>query len=882
MKSLELRTFPGRNIYVHRPAARALIDLEDLCGKESREIVGFNERLLAHLPGLREHTCALGCEGGFVTRLQEGTYFGHILEHVILELQNSLGLQSRYGKTRVTDQPAVYEVVFECPGLGIAEQLVATGLDVIHAALVGGPFELSERLPDLRRRLAKSELGPSTRAIAEAARRRGISVTRIGPGSLLRLGSGCHARRVQATLTGKTSCIAADIAGDKSLTKLVLSGAGIPVPRGQKLGADDVDQAVAFWQQLAGPVVIKPCDGNQGKGVSLNLRSEQNVREAYIIAAHYSSDILVEEHIPGRHYRFLVIDGKMVAASERIPAHVVGDGHTTILDLVKQVNQDPNRGDEHEKPLTKIIIDDVALSVLARQGFGPHAIPTVGTSVWLRDNANLSTGGTAIDVTDRVHPQLSETVVRSARLVGLDVAGIDVVCADVAEPLQPGRGAIIEINAAPGIRMHHYPLLGQKRDVADVIVANLFPPGTPSEVPIVAVTGTNGKTTTCRLIAHVLRLRHAVVGLTSTSGIYLNERCIVTGDTTGPWSASVILGDPSVQAAVLEVARGGLIRGGLAYEQSDVGVLTNVSEDHLGQDNLESLDDLVWVKSAVLEAVRPEGYAVLNADDDCLPQLLARLQCRVILFSLREDSPPVRRHLGAGGKAIFLRDGFLCLAEGNTCEPLVNVRDIPITWGGRAAYNVANAMAAAAALWGLGVQGESIKLGLSTFLPEVHNLGRQNLKEVAGRTVMVDYAHNVAGISGLCASARSAGKGRLLGVVAAPGDRRSATIFRVGQAAGQGFDQLFIKEDQDRRGRAPGEVAEIVRQGAVSSGLAADAIGVHLQEAEALRAALLAARPEDLIIVLYERLELTMSILQTLEQELQNISRMAYVVAGTL
>ncbi len=877
MKTLELRTFPGRNVYIHRPAARALIDLGDLCGKESLAAPGFNRRLLATLPGLAEHACA--GPGGFIHRLTSGTYFGHILEHVILEMQSLLQLRCRYGKTMGTDLPAVYEVIFECPAQSIAQPLVDAGIDLITALLNQESFDLSSHLTRLQQHLAKHELGPSTRALAEAAKRRGISVTRIGSGSLLRLGSGCYAKRVQATLTSQTSCIAADIAGDKSLTKLLLGQAGISVPRGEKLRSTEAEQAVAVWQRLGRPVVIKPCDGNQGKGVSLNLNSPQEIKEACAIAANYSSELLVEEYIAGRHYRLLVVGERLVAASERIPAHVVGNGHCSVRALVAQANRDPQRGMEHEKPLTKIAIDDVALSVLARQGLQPDSVPPLGQTVWLRDNANLSTGGTAVDVTAEVHSELAAAMVRAVRLLGLDVAGVDLVSQSIAEPMNAGS-AIIEINAAPGIRMHHYPVQGQAQDVGDAIIASLFPAGAQSEIPIVAVTGTNGKTTTSRLIAHVLRRSYQTVGLCSTEGIFINDECIVEGDTTGPWSSNVVLQDPGVEVAVLEVARGGLLRGGLAYDQADVALLTNISEDHLGQDNLNSIEDLVWVKSLVLEAVRPDGYAVLNADDDSLQQVQSQLRSRCILFSLQADNLQVRRHLGAGGRAVFLKDDWICLAAGNTLEPLLPVGDVPISWGGKALYNVANALSAVAALWGMAVDKAAIKRGLSTFRPIEHNPGRQNLLQVAGRQVMVDYAHNLAGVEQLCAFVRQLSSGKLIGVIAVPGDRRSSTIFRVGQAAGRGFDQVLIKEDRDRRGRALGEVAEILREGVSSVGLPAGMIGVYLEEQDALRAALMAAQPEDLIVVLYEDLQFTTGCLRQLERELGQIGQPAYVVAG--
>ncbi len=881
MKTLELRIFEGRNVYTHRPAVRALVDLQELVGKESRDFVGFNDKLLTLLPGLRSHGCASRNHGGFVGRLQEGTYFGHILEHIVLELQAMLGVGTSYGKTRATNQPGVYEVVFECKAPGIASLVLQTGIHVINAALGRCSIRLDEQLQLLRKELGKTQLGPSTAALRDAAVRRGISVSRIGQGSLLQLGTGKYQKRVQATLTSDTSCIAADIVGDKSLTKEVLRAAGIPVPRGKMVGS--IEEALEAWRQMGFPVVVKPCDGNQGKGVSLNLSSEDDLAQAFTIASRYSNQILIEEYIQGKHYRLLVVGGRLIAASERIPAHVVGDGSSTVHQLIEQTNSDPLRGHDHEKPLTRVVVDDVVRTVLCRQGFTLSSVPLQGTTVWLRENANLSTGGTAIDVTDRVHPQVADIMVRAVSLVGLDVAGVDLVTSDISRPFEENCGAIIEINAAPGIRMHHYPIEGQSRDVAAAIVDNLFPDGVRSEIPIVAVTGTNGKTTTSRLIAHVLRQQYGVVGLTTTDGIYLNSQCIVTGDTTGPWSSRVVLNDPSVDVAVLELARGGLLRGGLAYQVSDVAVLTNITEDHLGQDNLEDMRDLVWVKSLVLEAVREDGYAVVNADDPFSLQAMERANSQLILFSLQSDNIHVRRHLGAGGHAVFARQGTICLARGNECTPLIHLCDVPITFNASAQHNVANALAACAALIGLGIDVEQIRRGLASFLPDAsHNPGRQNLLAVGDCTVMVDYAHNVAGIQSIVQMARGLTTNRLIGVVAVPGDRHSASIYRAGQAAGRGFDQLFIKEDQDKRGRAPGEVAEILRQAATDAGMHPQLVSTHLHESEAVQAAMAVAQPGDMVVILYEKLALTMSILQEIRQEMETRGRKAYVVAGVV
>lgn len=878
MKKIGLRIFPGRNVYTHHPAALLFLDLEEFTGKESRDFPGLNEGLLGLLPGLRMHGCAHGGANGFVQRLEAGTYLGHVLEHMLLELQTLLGLDAGYGKTRATDQWGVYEVVFECPCPGLAEMLVNVALDIMRALLVGRNYDLLAALSSLQQRLAQADLGPSSKALWDAARNRGISVRRIGNGSLIQLGTGRFSRRIQATLTDRTSCLAADVAGDKALTKVILGAAAIPVPRGESVCS--AGEAVRVWREMQCPVVIKPCDGNQGRGVSLNLGNEQQVVSGYEIAARFSPNVLVEEFVPGRHFRLLVVNGRLVAASERIPAHVIGNGRDTIMALVAQVNQDPRRGVEHEKPLTRITIDDIARAVLARQGYALQSIPAAGALVWLRDNANLSTGGTAIDVTDLVHPQLAATVVRAVRLIGLDVAGVDLVTTNIEMPLDWGKGAIIEVNAAPGIRMHHYPLAGAVRDVAAEIIESLYPNGAASEIPIVAVTGTNGKTTTCRLVAHVLQQCYDTVGLTSTSGIYHNGQLLIAGDTTGPWSASVLLADPMVDAAVLELARGGLLRGGLAYDRCDVAVLTNISEDHLGQDNLDCLEDLAWVKSLVLESAKADGYVVINADDEESVRLLSRLQAQVILFTMQPDNLQVRRHLGAGGRAVLVQDGQICLVDGDNAEPLVAIAAIPITFGGNASYNIANALAASAALWGLGIGEDHIRQGLTSFLPDAqYNPGRQNLFAIGRQSVLIDYAHNVAGIQGLSQLARTLTKGKLLGVIAAPGNRRTATISAVGEAAGQGFDRLFIKEDRDRQGRAPGEVAEILRQGAIAAGLAPNAIEVFLEERTALWAAFAAARPEDLIVVLYEDWDHTMALLDEFAREAPFLRR-AYAIAG--
>lgn len=861
MKVERVTYLAGRNIYSHSPVLRLLLDLGKWAGKTTADFPDLEEKLFSLLPGLGSHHCSLAYPGGFRTRVQEGTYLGHVLEHVILELQTAAGSPVVYGRTRETRRPGVYEIVVECRCEEGGREAVRLALELLQGLLGEKTLpDLAAGLARLRRVMDRHRLGPSTAAIAEAARKRGIPVQRLNDGSLLQLGYGRYQQRVQATITAGTGCIGVDIACDKTLTKELLARAGIPVPPGVLVQTEE--EALEAAAELGYPVVIKPDNGNQGKGVSLNLTSPEEIREACALAKEYSPRLLVEKQIPGRHYRVLVVGDKVVAAAERIPASVVGDGSHTIAQLIEITNRDPRRGEGHEKPLTKITVDPVVLACLRRRGMGLDYVPRPGERVFLRENANLSTGGTAVDVTDRLHPATALLALRAARTVGLDVAGVDLVTADISLPLAAAGGAVIEVNAAPGLRMHLYPSEGQSRDVAGEIVDYLFPPGRPSRIPVVAITGTNGKTTTARLVAHVLRSRGLKVGLATTDGIWLDDHCLFRGDTTGPWSARLLLSDPLVEAAVLETARGGIVRGGLGYDLSDVGVITNISRDHLGQDGLEDLEDLAFVKSLVVEAVHPGGCAVLNADDPLVASLASRTRCRLIYFSLEEDNVLLRRHLSAGGEGVFLQGGQVVAARGTEGAVVVPLASLPVTWYGQARHNVANVLAATAACLGLGLAPQEIGRALAAFTGDLDcNPGRCNLIDMGDFRVLVDYGHNPAAYRAVLEAARRLAPRRLLGVIGVPGDRADDLVRESGRIAGEGFDYIFIKEDSDLRGRAPGEIAGLLREGALAGGCREENIELVLEEGEAIKRALARAQRGDLLVIFYEKLDPVLEIL---------------------
>jgi cyanophycin synthetase len=869
---ISIQPYKGRNIHSHKPVIKAVVDLGNLYDTPTNQIDGFNERLLKLLPGLATHVCSLGYEGGFVERLNEGTYLTHVTEHMVLELQGLMGYEVYYGKSRAADKPSVYYLVFEYKNEKLAVECLLASVEMINMLVLGEMPDIEAILTHLRRMAAESDLGTTTGAIYREALKRNIPVKCLEHSSVLQLGNGKYTRYIEASLTDRCGCVAADIASNKHLTKQILSEAGLPVPRGDI--AYTFRSAAAAAAAIGWPVVVKPFDANQGKGVFTNIIDIKELEKAFETATRYSHAVLVEKHIPGRDYRLLVAGGKMVAAAERRAPFVIGDGVSTIRQLVDIENRNPLRGADHEKPLTIIRIDDMSRQVLAKSGYNEDSIPAAGEKVLLRFNGNLSTGGTARDCTDEVHPLNAELAVKAAQLMELDIAGIDITCNDISVPLDEENGAIIEVNAAPGLRMHIYPTEGTPRNVAGDILDYLFSKGEPSSIPIVSVTGTNGKTTVARMIAHTLGLDGTVVGMTSTSGIYIGGECILKGDNTGVLSAARVLRDTRVEAAVLETARGGIIKRGLGYDLADVGVIVNISDDHLGMDGVETLEDLAMVKSLVAEAVKPDGSAVLNADDKMTPLILKRIKCRPLLFATKYDNLLLQRSIKEGNKAVYMKDGAVYIAANGNETFVARIEDIPITFGGKAACNIENTLAAVSSLYALGIPPERIREGISGFKPDTStNPGRFNIFEMDGFSVMLDYGHNFAGYSAAVEMMRCFKASLYTGVIGMPGDRRDESISEVGRLCGRSFSKIYIKEDSDLRGRDAGEVADLLYSAAISEGMDKNSVNVIYQETKALETAIMDAVPGEMIVMFYEEFEPAVEVIEKCRRVLEAKSK---------
>ncbi|HYD54495.1 MAG TPA: cyanophycin synthetase [Gemmatimonadaceae bacterium] len=850
MKIVEQRLLRGPNIHSPRPAFQAIVDLEDLDDVSSAAIAGFAERLVALIPSLDEHRCSTGHRGGFVERLHEGTYMAHIAEHVLIELQCLAGPELGFGKARmVKGRPRHYRIVTSY----VVEPLVLAAfplaLEIVERLAKGQEVPDFETRLDALRDLADDDaLGPSTRAVVEAAQARNIPALRLAEGTgFFQLGWGARAQRIRATITGRTSHVAVDVASDKQLTKELLGQAAIPVPRGSTVRTPEA--LLDAMRRIGRPVTIKPLDANQGKGVTVDVRDEASALAAFARAQEWGRRVIVEESIRGEDHRVLVVAGRVVAASRRRPPQVAGDGVHTVAELVAGENRNPLRGSGHLSPLTRIRLDAAALELLAMQGLAPESIVPAGTLVLLRGNANLSTGGTAEDVTDRLHPDTAHACERAARAVGLDVAGVDLVCEDIGRGLGEQRGAIIEVNAAPGIRMHEFPSSGVARRAGAAIVDSLFRPGEDGRIPVIAVTGTNGKTTTTLAIGSVMRAAGYHTGVTTTEGVYIDERQVKQGDCSGYWSARMVLTSPEVEAAVLETARGGILKRGLAFDHCDVGVVLNVQADHLGQDGVDTVEDLARVKGLV--ARRARRAAVLNADDPLCRRMAHDLApaTEVVYFSMLADNPALVRHLATGGRAVYLRGNAIVLAEGERRTPLVDAQRLPFTLNGLARHNVANALACAAAAWALGVLREHICAGLVSFRSAASvNPLRLNLYRARGTTVLVDYAHNPAAYRAMAVTARQLVSGRIVALVAAPGDRRDTELEDVGRACAGAFEHVIVYEMDDRRGRARGETARIIAAAALAAGVAPDALQVVPDRREAVRTGAGLCGAEDLLL----------------------------------
>ncbi len=863
MRIASIRALEGPNVHCHKQVLVMRLHLEELTGCESNERPAFIERLTELLPGLQAHHCSKGFAGGFVERMLEGTYFGHVIEHVALELNGLAGYPTTFGRTRLAGDPGCYDVIVEYGARHAAEYLLRASVDIVSALLAEQEVDVKEILEEARRIAARTELGPSTRAIVDAATHRGIPWIRIGQDSLIQLGYGRNRKLIAATISSQTSAIGVDVACDKELTRTVLDRASIPVPAGSVV--DSLEEALAAFDAMGAPVVLKPLDGHQGKGVSTNITCHAEVKEAYELAREHGRDVIVERYVHGKDYRIVVVNGRFIAAAERIPAHVTGDGESTIGRLIEIANADPMRGDGHEKPLTRIHVDETLLQHIAKLGFTLDSVPDAGVCVRLRSCANLSKGGVAIDVTDEVHPSVARMCERAARVIGLDICGIDLVAQSVSEPIRKETGAIVEVNAAPGIRMHHYPSLGTPRDVGGAIVDMLFPAGCSTRIPIVSVTGTNGKTTVTRMVSHVIGSMGRTVGMTSTTGIYIGGEQVARGDMSGPRSAQSVLADPAVDVAVLETARGGLFRSGLGYDWSDVGVITNIQADHIGQDGIESVDDLIDIKALVAERVIRGGSLVINADDANALKVLdlprvSKVARNIVLFTLQPNRPNVRRHIASGGSVVGVRDGWIVEIEGQQLRWVIAVADVPATLGGTSEFNVANALAAVAACRALGASREVIAAALADFRPERDNPGRCELFRVGEGHVMLDYGHNPEAFRAIGAMTSRWGARSLTGVIGVPGDRSTWIIEEAGRVAAHRFSKVFIKEDHDTRGRAPGETATLLYRSIRSERPSLPCIVVR-EEAEALLRAIEEMRRGEVVVCFYDNYESVSDVL---------------------
>jgi cyanophycin synthetase len=814
MKIENIQVLRGPNIWSvsRKKLIQMRLDLQEMEHMPTNKIPGFYERLKALIPSLHEHRCSPGVEGGFFQRVQAGTWMGHVIEHIALEIQTLAGMDTGFGRTRETKTPGVYNVVFnyveEKVGIFAAESSVR----ICEALVRNEPFDLDKDIQQMREIREATRLGPSTGSIVEEAIARDIPWIRLNKQSLVQLGYGKNQVRFRATMTERTSSIAVDIASNKDETKRMLQEQAIPVAKGTTItSTDEVNRAI---REVGYPLVFKPLDGNHGRGITTNVRTPEDAVAAYEHAAKVSRRVIVERFVQGFDFRVLVIDNKMVAAALRDPAHVKGDGQSTIQQLIDKENTDPRRGYGHENVLTLISVDRDTRDILDKKGYTLDTVPAAGERVFLKSTANLSTGGTSVDVTDQVHPQNVFICERISKIIGLDICGIDIMAKNLTEPLTDTGGVILEVNAAPGFRMHVAPSEGLPRNVAGHVLDMLYPHGKSSRIPIIAVTGTNGKTTTTRLIAHMVKNNGFRVGFTTSDGIYVQNNMLQKGDTTGPMSTEFILKDPTVEFAVLETARGGILRSGLGFGRCDIGVVTNIQEDHLGLSDIHTLDDLTRVKSVVINSVKKDGWGVLNADNEYCVRIGKKADCNIAYFSRHENNPVVKAHCKKGGVACIAENGFITIKKGDWKIRVQRIALVPLTFGGTLGFMIENALAAtlAAFLWGF--KTEDIKTSLETFIPSAAQTpGRMNIFNFKDFRFMVDFAHNPDGYLGVMEFLKSIDSPYKVGLLAGTGDRRDEDIRELGRLAAQMFDLVLLRQEDHLRGRTKENILQLMVEG---------------------------------------------------------------------
>ena len=851
MRIREINAMRGPNYWsVRRHKLIVMVlDLQDLEQKPTNLIPGFLDRLKNMFPSMFSHRCSVGSPGGFFQRVEEGTWMGHVIEHIALEIQSMAGMEVGFGRTRTYGEEGVYFVVFDYIEEKVGRYAAEASVRIAQAIIDGVEYDLQSDIQEMRVIREKEALGPSTSSLVMEAENRGIPWIRLNKYSLCQLGYGANQKRIQATVTSMTSSIGVEIACDKEDTKSLLEQYEVPVPRGEVIKSEA--GLLETIDKLGFPIVIKPINGNHGRGITTNIKDMETALMAFAEAKKVSRSVIVERFITGFDYRILVVNNKLVAAAKRTPAHVVGDGQSTIQQLIDEVNKDPRRGYGHEKILTQIEVDAITNKILDEKGLSLDSIIEKDRILYLKDTANLSTGGTAEDVTDIVHPYNVFMAERIAKIVGLDICGIDVMTTDITQPLPDTRGAVLEVNAAPGFRMHLAPTSGLPRNVAAHVIDMLYPAGSTARIPIIAVTGTNGKTTTTRLIAHIARMKGYKVGYTTTDGVYIQNRLLMTGDCTGPTSAEFVLKDPTVDFAVLECARGGLLRAGLGFKKCNVGIVTNVAADHLGLKGIHTLDQLSKVKGVIPETVMPGGYAILNADDDRVFEMKNGLQegVHLALFSMDEQNERIQKHMKNGGLSAIYENGFISIAKGEWKIRISKAINVPLTYGGKAAFMIQNILPAVLAAYTQGISVEDIRVAIESFIPSASQTpGRLNMFEFKNFNVLLDYAHNSAGFRALQKFVEKMDGTPKVGIVAGIGDRREEDNKDIGRIAAEMFDEIIIRQDKHLRGRTEEELI-----GMISAGIKEvdpnKKITVIPSEKEAISYAIKNAKTGSLIII---------------------------------
>ncbi len=815
MKIREINAMRGPNYWSirrHRLIVMVL-DLEEMEELPSNKIDGFADRIREMFPSMYSHRCSEGCEGGFFMRVDEGTWMGHIIEHIALEIQTLADMDTGFGRTRGYGEKGVYNVVFSYIEESVGRYAAKAAVRICEALIAAEPYDMEDDIQRMRELRESERLGPSTGSIVLEAQSRGIPWIRLNKYSLVQLGYGANQKRIQATVTSETSSIGVELACDKEDTKYLLEQAEVEVPRGDIISREgSVEDACRY---VGYPLVIKPIDGNHGRGITVDINSYDDALEAFKVAKEVSSRVIVEKYITGEDYRLLVINNNFVAAAKRTPAHVVGNGKSTIEELVEEVNKDPRRGYGHEKVLTAITINDLTKTIITDAGYTADSVLKEGELLILKDTANLSTGGTAEDLTDIVHPANVSMAERISKIIDLDICGIDIMTRDISQPLSDTGGAVLEVNAGPGFRMHLAPTTGLPRNVAAPVVDKLFPQkGDTGRIPIIAITGTNGKTTTSRLIAHIAKMNGQRVGYTTSDGVYIQNRMLMKGDCTGPASAEFVLKDPTVNFAVLECARGGLLRAGLGFKKCDVAIVTNVSADHLGLKGIHTIEQLARVKAVIPETVLPDGYAILNADDDLVYEMRRNINCNLALFSMDENNPRIQALQRIGGITAIYENGFVTLCRGEWKMRLMKAENIPLTYGGKALFMIQNILPAIIAANVQGISIEDTKAALETFIPSASSTpGRLNLFKFNNFDILLDYAHNPAGMRALQKFTDNLEATVKVGIIAGIGDRREEDNNEMGSIAAEMFDEIIIRQDKNLRGKSESQLINMLDAG---------------------------------------------------------------------